>query len=333
MLAKNQVTILTSSGAINKKKGVKLVCSKILVQIGKIVLMPFFIIDSFWAVIKSDVVNCHLPQIEAIIVIVWAKIFKKRIVTTYHCETNMNFIFKPFVFILGYVCCFLSDTIVTNTMDFAENSYVLKYFLKKVIPILPPIDIDPRKYDKDFYKTLAKSESNSKLISFVGRISREKGLEYLLSAFEKILKEKPDYRLILAGPTTTVGENKYKKLIEVAALKNHNIFQYYDLSKEKIISLYKASDCLVLPSIDSLETFGLVQAEAMLCGTPVVASNLPGVRVPVRLTGMGTLAEVGNSADLANKIQLVLNKKYKNRAKRIFSLKNFYSQYYKAFLA
>ena len=56
------------------------------------------------------------------------------------------------------------------------------------------------------------------------------------------------------------------------------------------ICTYAACDVLVLPSVNFTETFGLVQVEAMLCGTPVVASDLPGVREAIRVTGMGRIA-------------------------------------------
>jgi glycosyltransferase involved in cell wall biosynthesis len=50
----------------------------------------------------------------------------------------------------------------------------------------------------------------------------------------------------------------------------------------------------------------MVQVESMLCGTPVVASDLPGVRVPVQATGMGKLAPPGDPRVLAEAILEVL---------------------------
>ena len=61
-----------------------------------------------------------------------------------------------------------------------------------------------------------------------------------------------------------------------------------------------------MTSVNSTESFGLVQVEAMLCGTPVVASDLPGVRQPVRMTGMGEVVPVGDPAALAQGITKVL---------------------------
>jgi glycosyltransferase involved in cell wall biosynthesis len=73
---------------------------------------------------------------------------------------------------------------------------------------------------------------------------------------------------------------------------------------------YHCLDVLVVPSLNSTETFGLVQIEAMIQGTPTVASDLPGVRVPPRLTGMGEVIPIGDSNALAEAIiKIVSNPK------------------------
>ena len=62
----------------------------------------------------------------------------------------------------------------------------------------------------------------------------------------------------------------------------------------------------MLPSLNSTESFGLVQVEAMLCGAPSIASNLPGVRQPVTQTGMGRVVPIGDAEGLAEAIIEVL---------------------------
>jgi glycosyltransferase involved in cell wall biosynthesis len=76
--------------------------------------------------------------------------------------------------------------------------------------------------------------------------------------------------------------------------------------RQELADIYAASDVLALPS--DTECFGLAQVEAMLCGTPVVASDIPGGRIPVEVTGMGRLAQPGDPRDLAAAIAEVLSK-------------------------
>jgi len=64
---------------------------------------------------------------------------------------------------------------------------------------------------------------------------------------------------------------------------------------------------LVIPSLNSTEAFGLVQIEAMINGVPSIASNLPGVRQPVQMHGMGRVTPIGSSSALAEALIEVLS--------------------------
>ena len=61
-----------------------------------------------------------------------------------------------------------------------------------------------------------------------------------------------------------------------------------------------------MPSLNSTEAFGLVQVEAMSCGTPVIATDLPGVRVPVKMSGMGRIVPVADAGAIAKAILDIL---------------------------
>ena len=80
----------------------------------------------------------------------------------------------------------------------------------------------------------------------------------------------------------------------------------------------------------------MVQVEAMYCGTPVVTTDLPGVRVPVQKTGMGEIVPPGNVSALAQAIEKILKNKRQYRKQReliedIFSEKKIVLAYQRLF--
>jgi glycosyltransferase involved in cell wall biosynthesis len=76
---------------------------------------------------------------------------------------------------------------------------------------------------------------------------------------------------------------------------------------------YRIADVTVLPSVTMGEAFGLVLLESYACSTPVIASNLPGVRSIVDHTKDGYLIKPGDAADLARKIRLLMGNPEKSR--------------------
>ena len=72
-------------------------------------------------------------------------------------------------------------------------------------------------------------------------------------------------------------------------------------------AFYSSLDFFTLPSVNTLEAFGLVQVEAMMCGVPVVASDLPGVRTIPEKTGMGLVCKRSDPESLAECITEILD--------------------------
>src|SRR5205085_3520268 len=81
------------------------------------------------------------------------------------------------------------------------------------------------------------------------------------------------------------------------------------LASREMAAFFTSLDVIVVPSLNSTESFGLVQVEAMLCGTPSIASALPGVRQPVEQTGMGEVIPIGDAARLAESILRVTRRR------------------------
>jgi len=116
-----------------------------------------------------------------------------------------------------------------------------------------------------------------------------------------VLDAIPDARIVFTGAyKDTVGEEDYWQRLEpmLERYRHHIVFLEL-LPAEAMPSFYALCDVIAVTSLNSTEAFGMVQVEAMLCGTPVVASDLPGVREPVRRTGMGRLVPPRDAAALA----------------------------------
>lgn len=95
-------------------------------------------------------------------------------------------------------------------------------------------------------------------------------------------------------------------LLERAKNDERVVFMGF-LPDDDLPAFYSIVDVLALPSADPLEASGIGQVEAILCGTPVVASDMPGVLIPVARTGMGLTTSPGDPGALADALRLVAN--------------------------
>lgn len=145
-----------------------------------------------------------------------------------------------------------------------------------------------------------------RVISYIGRLDKEKGLEVLIKAFALLQSHAVKTRLIIAGKSLHHGLAYEKHLQQLATdlgVDNHLEFLGHITDTR---SLYQVSDVTVVPSLWS-EPFGRVVIESMACGTPVVASRLGGI--PEILTGEFKygLFEAGNEEDLLHSLNRIIN--------------------------
>jgi glycosyltransferase involved in cell wall biosynthesis len=258
-----------------------------------------------------------MPNAEALPLAIMGRILKKRIIALYLCDVDLgprltsqivNAVLNRSI----DMQLMLSDKIVAIA-DYIEHRLAYQKFGDKIVPLLPPIDTPLA--DQAFVKKLAAGKDRKIWIGFAGRLAREKGIEHLIHALKIIGDNR--YELVIAGPQMTVGEHAYSdaimELLERSRIRYH---RFVSLTDSQLASVYEMLDILVLPSINTTEAFGMVQAEAMLHGTPVIATNLPGVRMPVQLTGCGTIVPPANPKAIAGAIKSIINAQF-NRSEVI----------------
>jgi glycosyltransferase involved in cell wall biosynthesis len=312
----HQVTVLASwhdktlpqNEIIN---GVEVVRSPVLVKIGKGVLMPFLPFQIIKLVKDCDVVNCHLPQFESFVFASLGKLFGKKVILTHHTDLSgwKGFLnqLSEFSVLAGQTIagCF-ADLIVPYTKDYADHSRFLKKFNSKLRYILPPIVMakpEPQ-LRNEWRKVIGEPKY---VIGFAGRIARQKGIPFLLESIKYLRKEAPSFKVVFAGPyKKVIGENYFEEIEKLVDKYKENIIFLGDVPEEKMPTFYSLCDVLVLPSDDRLESFGLVQVEAMSNGCPVVATDLPGVRIPIKLTGMGLIVPPRDPQSLAKAVTKIL---------------------------
>ncbi len=307
-------------------RGVRVIRIPYVFKISKGFFMPGFIIAVYKAIKANDQIIINLPQFEGFIVAIIGKIMKKKVHSIYVCDVTMQGgvitkLIERLLRVNNMITLRLSDSIITLTKDFAESQAMPVHDHKKV-RVIGPVIIEPKIRELSQKKLFKKFEKGEALvIGFLGRISSEKGIEYLLQTIP-ILQKKldKDFIIVLAGPEKIIGERLYqRKIAKALEIHKEYVKQIGEITDEDLGAFYSLLDVLVLPSVNSTEVFGMVQVEAMLCGTPVVASDLPGVRTVVQQTGMGEIAKLRNAKDLAAKIVEVIKyrKSYLKRQKEV----------------
>ncbi len=313
----HEVVVLTSQydkslPRTEQLDGVSVVRVPVLMRVSKGVIMPSFGAMANHYTRWADVLSIHLPQFDAAGIAARGRLFRKPTVLTYHCDLQLppgpfNRIANTVVHGANLAAGTFAHAIVAYTEDYARHSRFLSRFLNKVRVIPPPVEMPVPSAEASAAFRERWSLQGHHVIGFAARLATEKGLEVLLEALPRILDEFPDARVLFAGPTKIVGEEEYARRLAplFEKFKDHWTF-VGTLNPDEMAAFFAACDVTVLPSLNSTESFGLVQVEAMLCGTPSIASNLPGVRIPVHTTGMGRVVGIRDSAALAEAVIDVL---------------------------
>lgn len=285
---------------------------------------------------QHDIVSIHTPMLETALVSILARTAGLQVIPTHHGDLFLpdGLINQAIVKIMYGMYAFMArraPCIIGFSDDYAENSYYLRPFRDKLAVVYPPIVIPEPDPARSARLRKAWQCGDGPVIGFAGRFAHEKRPDLLIQALDIINQKYPKTRVIFAGEYDLNYENTWKLQKElVEKYKSQLIFLGLIRDKQAMADFYAACDVLVLPSNN--DCFPAVLGEAMLCGTPVVMTDVYGGRVPVQVTGMGKLAKSGDWRSIgAATLEVLENREKYIKPKAFvadcFSLKNSYDRF------
>ena len=219
-----------------------------------------------------------------------------------------------------WICIQMDKVIISlNSQVYADSFSQVEFLLEqKVIKNLEDIKVlgdgslagvDLQRFsdtEKEIFREKRRAEFNIPHESFVfiylGRINIDKGINELIQSFNKLTKENKNTHLILVGPID-IKQPTEKNRVENLIKDSINITRYeYTDSPERFLSM---SDVLCCPSYR--EGFGTVVIEAAAMGITSIGSDVVGLKDSIINNQTGLLFRCGDSEDLREKMQLLMD--------------------------
>ncbi len=278
------------------------------------VQMPLLISSEFFAayrIIKKEeisLIHAHWLLPQGFTGVFLKRIFKIPLLVTIHGSDLFplkNAIFKK----LQKFVAENADFITANTE--ATKKELLSRFpeAKNKLAVIP-MGIDTSLFKKSIRKKPAK-HSKSKILLFVGRLSDQKGLQYLIDALPEIIGKEPAVKLLI------IGEGPFKAELD-KKIKENKVKGYVEflgsMPASEVAKYYNYADIFVLPSLSNktgTEALGLALMEAMCSGCAVVGTNVGGIPSLIKNRFNGILVRQKDSKGLAAAILFLLKDKAK----------------------
>jgi len=156
-----------------------------------------------------------------------------------------------------------------------------------------------READRARLRCELRLEPRAPLVGVVSRLAPVKGVKFLLDAVPRVLEEVPAAQFLIAGD----GPSREKLEVQSRALGLESRVHFLGMRAD-VAAIYRALDCLVLPSLQEGTPVSLV--EALAARTPVVASDVGGVSLLIQHERSGLLVPPRDSSALASAIVRVL---------------------------
>lgn len=246
---------------------------------------------------ELDIVHIHLPTIMSTPARWIASYYDVPIFLTYH--TNLELYIRHYVpGVPKNVAQSLTRFYTARETQNGEKIFVPSPDMKELLgsyDLKPPIEVLPTGINLDTYNSRSEEirslreqfgiGKEEKILLYVGRVGSEKNVGFLLDAFKKISRQFSPVHFVIVGGGRGLG----KVLARVSKMNSSRTIHFtgYVEDDDILARYYQEADLFLFASLT--ETQGLVIAEALAAGTPVVAVDAPGVRDVLNLGKGGYL--------------------------------------------
>ena len=196
-----------------------------------------------------------------------------------------------------------------------------------------PNPLTSHRFDSKLSHLPLRNMGTTSIVLMVGRLQRHKGVHILLHSVPEIVAHRQDIRFVIVGPNhPNCSQSEFDDLVQKLHIQEYIRFMGR-VNDDELLALYQTASILVLPSF--YEAFGLVVAEAMSFGIPVVASRAGGLSEVVVDGETGLLVTPGDSHELAQAIVYLLDddslrrrmgRAGRQRAEKAYGLKQIVTQ-------
>jgi glycosyltransferase involved in cell wall biosynthesis len=249
---------------------------------------------------KIDILHCHDYKAD-LFGFLASRFLNVRLIATNHLWTKETLFLKMYEFLDGIIIN-LFDKVIAVSDDIAKELRKRCIFRQKLSTIYNGIDLDKYFLRPNGQKIRREFNINpeTKIVGAVGRLTAQKGFEYLLEAASKILATMSKVTFLIVGEGA-LKEYLYKKAQELG-IQDNVIFTG---KRDDMVDVYRSMDVFVLPSIR--EGLPMAALEALAMVRPVIATNVGGVSSVIRSNETGRLLAPKDVQGLSEAIINFLN--------------------------
>lgn len=245
-----------------------------------------------------DIIHIHHPDPMACLALFLSD-FKGKVVLHWHSDILKQRFLLNFFLPLQRWLIKRADYIVGTSPVYLSKSPYLKSVEEKTLCI--PIGVPRMKPDEHGVRRIKERYHGKKIIFSLGRLIEYKGFTYLIGAASFL----DDGYVILIG-----GEGELKDELQLQIDRNgleSKVKLLGRIEDKDLPDYYGACDLFCLSSVQKTEAFGIVQVEAMSCGKPIIATNIPGSGVSwVNADGVsGINVPPGDSKAIADAVMTI----------------------------